>query len=196
VLDRVAKATEINFLRIVELAALAKECFWRGAWYVRAREQVRVEMDHKRRELLGAQDVNPDVDDDAAMGLGAEEYELQITELERYRAVPPAESGHYHEVEFAFDRHYQLGSSALLSSLVTAAWTALAATRHAIVHNAGNADEEFKKMVVRHPTLSLVREGDPIDLDGEIVVDFVNFSLSGSLDILAFVDNWLSVNPT
>jgi|SRR5579864_5387252 len=67
----------------------------------------------------------------------------------------------------------------------------IAATRNALVHNAGRADAEFVASVKRHPVLNQVKEGEEIPLNGELVGSLIGNANKRAVELVMFVSKWL-----
>lgn len=72
----------------------------------------------------------------------------------------------------------------------------LAAIRNNLVHNAGIADQEFRKLMKSHPTLSTIPFGEAVPIDGDLVSAMTNLADSVGVSLIQKVSNWLDKNPT
>jgi hypothetical protein len=71
----------------------------------------------------------------------------------------------------------------------------LTAARNMIVHNAGNADKEFLKLVKDHSQLSSAKIGEWVPIDARTVRDLFTASFKQGQELIDFVDDWMKNNP-
>jgi hypothetical protein len=63
--------------------------------------------------------------------------------------------------------------------------------RNVLVHNAGVADGDYLRRKSILPTSAIVEKGEPIPLDGELVVELVAPALELGNKLIESVDQWL-----
>lgn len=73
------------------------------------------------------------------------------------------------------------------------AW--LDALRNVLVHNAGIADARFMSRIKKHSTLKLLKEKEPVLLNGELLLPFINTVIQRGIGLIKFIDDWLAKNP-
>ena len=71
----------------------------------------------------------------------------------------------------------------------------LVATRNAVVHNAGLADDEFLKLTATHPEFKNLACGDRIPLCGKIAGELASSAFIQGKNLFKIVDDWLVANP-
>ena len=71
----------------------------------------------------------------------------------------------------------------------------LSGLRNCLVHDGLFAGARFVIRFKKHPTLKSVKEGDPISIDGKLVKDILTAASLLGLDLLKFVDGYLSKHP-
>lgn len=70
----------------------------------------------------------------------------------------------------------------------------VAATRNAIVHNGGKADEEFRRLVKRHPSLPATGCGATIPVSGIISQEMLRAATTSGVELIRFVSGWMQAN--
>lgn len=71
----------------------------------------------------------------------------------------------------------------------------LNAVRNVLVHKGGIADDEFQRRVQEHPSLSTVKVGEPVPINGELVSSSFSAVAERSRELLLYVADWMIKNP-
>ena len=150
-------------------------------------------------------DVTQEDETDDIEGKGTVRFSIPVRLLDKYKLNLHDSMGTLLRSKWNFTRRkiaheaykkvFGKDSFARLSSIFDAKdvlW--LVAVRNAVVHKAGLADDEFVRVVKRHPTLSKVAELSPIPVDGKLCSELVLASFRGCVSLIQFVDEWLAVH--
>jgi hypothetical protein len=70
------------------------------------------------------------------------------------------------------------------------------ATRNAIIHSGGLADDEFRKLVRDHPKLKQIKKDSPIVLNGTIAYELSIAAIKAGVALLDFANGWMKNNLT
>lgn len=92
---------------------------------------------------------------------------------------------------------FPMDNASIKAALDHEAIDALALLRNVLVHKGGRADKEFlneaKKLSLLAPFYTL-REAEPVNLDGEIVLSIVDPAMFASHALIVAVDEWLTTH--